>query len=191
MPINFAPATPIKTDRLVLRGWREGDIEPFVAMGADQDVMRYFPATMTREEVLSYSAELQERQRKWGFNFWAVETADMPFIGFIGLSRPKDILPFAPCVEIGWRLTPAAWGKGYATEGARAALKAGFDHHNLDEIISMASLVNLPSLRVMEKIGMVRDVAGDFDHPALKDHRELERCALYRISRERFKEVGN
>ena len=105
------------------------------------------------------------------------------FAGFIGLSRPPFEAHFTPCVEIGWRLALEHWGRGYATEGARAALQLGFEELGLEEILSYTVPGNLRSRRVMERIGMVHDAAGDFDHPSLPKGHALERHVLYRISR--------
>jgi RimJ/RimL family protein N-acetyltransferase len=183
MPIEFATAPVLKSKRLTLRRWRPGDAEPFERMCADSHVMQYFHATLTQEETRAYISELQIRFRRWGFGYWAVETADEPFIGFIGLSRPSFDAHFTPTVEIGWRLAKHVWGRGFATEGALIVLDYAFDELNLDEVVSMASLANAASLRVMEKIGMTRDAADDFDHPGLADSPHLKRCALYRKSR--------
>ena len=92
--------------------------------------------------------------------------------------------PFTPAVEIGWRLSPAHWGKGYATEGAKAALRFGFEDLNLDQIVSFTVPANKPSWSVMERIGMVRDPSEDFDHPRLPVGHALRRHVLYRLKRE-------
>ncbi len=119
-----------------------------------------------------------------GFGIWAVEAPGVAaFIGFIGLQRPTFHAHFTPCVEIGWRLSPAFWGKGYATEGARAALRFGFEDLNLDQIVSFTVLANKPSWSVMERIGMTRDPAEDFDHPRLPEGHPLRRHILYRANR--------
>jgi RimJ/RimL family protein N-acetyltransferase len=172
------------TTRLRLRQWSDGDREPFAAMNADPEVMKYFAGVETRQgsnRVIDiWRAELEER----GWSNWAVERMDSgAFIGFVGLSVPRRLtLPFMPCVEIGWRLAKEHWGQGYATEAAKGALRTGFDRIGLPEIVSFTSLVNRPSRAVMERIGMV-DTAEDFDHPALPEGSELRRHCLYRISR--------
>jgi ribosomal-protein-alanine N-acetyltransferase len=106
-----------------------------------------------------------------------------PFVGFVGLSVPRFEAHFTPCVEIGWRLAREHWGRGYAGEGARAALAFGFDALGLDEIVSFTVPRNLRSRRVMERIGMACDPAGDFDHPALPEGHALRRHVLYRMAR--------
>ena len=166
----------IRTERLVLRQWREDDREPFAALNADPVVMEHFPSTMTREQSDSFVdfnvATIDER----GWGLWAVE-ADGAFIGFVGLNEPN----FRPGVEIGWRLARAAWGHGYATEAAQAVLAFAKDELGLDEVISFTSTTNLRSQRVMQRIGMTHDPADDFDHPRVEDPR-LRRHVLYRLA---------
>jgi RimJ/RimL family protein N-acetyltransferase len=176
-PIEFATA------RLRLRQWRDSDREPFAAMNADPQVMRYFAGVLPREASLRsidvWQAELAER----GWSNWAVENAASgEFIGFVGLSVPRRALPFMPCVEIGWRLAHAHWGQGLATEAAQGALKVGFEQIGLAEIVSFTSLINRPSRAVMERIGM-HDSGEDFDHPALPEGHPLRRHCLYKIRR--------
>jgi len=183
--INFADAPTIKTERLRLRAWRESDLAPYAAMGADPDVMHYFPALMSEAESLAHVADLQERQRNWGYTFWAVESDDLRFAGFVGLSRPKIQADFTPCVEVGWRLARPAWGKGYATEGGRAALEFGFAEQDLDEIVAMVSAANTPSRCVAERLGMSHDPANDFTFPG-EERWSFADSVLYRISREKF-----
>lgn len=161
-------------------------MEPYIAMSADPAVMKYFPKLMTAEQTLDHVVELQQRFRKWGYGYWVIESDDMPFAGFAGLSQPGINAHFTPCVEIGWRLAPAAWGRGYASEGARATLKFGFEEKDVDEIIAMISIGNTPSFAVAERLGMTRDPAGDFDYPNDDPAWAYRSCALYRISREKF-----
>jgi len=176
--------TDLTTDRLLLRQWRDSDREPFAALNADPAVMEHFPALQTREQ----SDALIDRNipeldgRGWGL--WAMEVKDTgEFIGFTGLNVPTFEAPFLPGVEIGWRLAKGAWGNGYATEAARAALAYAFGPAGLDEIVSFTATTNLPSQRVMQRIGMVHDEAGDFDHPRIEDGHRLQRHVLYRITR--------
>lgn len=178
--------TPIEvtTPRLRLRQWRESDRAPYAAMNADPAVMRFFPATQSREasdrSIDTWCAELEQR----GWSNWAVEeSASGAFVGFIGLTVPKRALPFMPCVEVGYRLAQAHWGKGFASEGARAALEVGFTRLALEEVVSFTSLLNLPSRAVMERIGM-KNTHEDFDHPALPEGSALRRHCLYRIERQ-------
>ncbi|HEX8660954.1 MAG TPA: GNAT family N-acetyltransferase [Brevundimonas sp.] len=184
--IAFADAPMLETERLRLRPWRSGDPAAFAALNADPCVMRYFPGLMATDESDALAASIQDRFRAWGFGFWAVETDALPFAGFIGLSRPAYEAPFLPAVEVGWRLDPRCWGQGLATEGAHAALAFGFGQLALDQIIAVAPRANIPSIRVMERLGMTADPAEDFDHPALTDHPAIRRCALHRIDHKTF-----
>ena len=178
----------IRTPRLLLRQWRDQDREPFAALNADPEVMRYFPSTQTREasdrSIDNCKQGLQER----GWGLWAAELLESrDFIGFIGLSIPRHQLPFMPCVEVGYRLAKAFWGCGYATEGARAALDFGFSRLALAEIVSFTALINQPSRAVMERLGMINS-GEDFDHPAIAEGSPIRRHCLYRLSRARWEE---
>src|SRR2546423_7219905 len=166
--------TELSTDRLLLRQWRDSDREPYAALNADPAVMEHFPAPQTREQsdgLIDRNMPLID-ERGWGL--WALEVKETgEFIGFTGLSVPSFDAPFMPAVEIGWRLAKGAWGNGYATEAARAALAQGFGPGGLDEIVSFTAIPNVPSQRVMQRIGMVHDEAGDFDHPRIADGHRL------------------
>ena len=166
----------IRTERLVLRQWRDQDREPFAALNADPVVMEHFPSTMTREASDAFVDFNIATIAARGWGLWAVE-ADGEFIGFVGLNEPN----FRPGVEIGWRLAREAWGHGYATEAARAVLAFARDELGLDEVISFTSTTNVRSQRVMERIGMTHDPADDFDHPRVDDPR-LRRHVLYRLA---------
>lgn len=169
------------TERLILRPWKQSDREPFAAMNADPDVMRYFPSTRTREESDNMVNTIEQRFAEKGWGLWAVEEKSSgAFIGFVGLNIPGYELPFSPVIEIGWRLDKAFWGKGYAPEAARKALEIGFQQFAMEEIVAFTALTNLPSQRVMEKIGMTR--CEEFDHPMLAENHPLRRHILYRIS---------
>lgn len=174
----------LETERLVLRPWRESDIAPFAALCADAEVMRYFPAPLTREESKALIARAMQKTEEDGFCFQPVEEkATGRFLGFVGLSRPAAPLPFAPCVEVGWRLAQTAWGQGFASEAARAWLRFGYETLDLEEIVSFTASQNLPSQAVMRRIGMSRDMAADFEHPLLVDGHPLRPHVLYRLSR--------
>ncbi len=170
----------IETDRLVLRRWQPSDVEPFARLNGDPRVMEFFPALLTRTQTEAMIAEIERRINRDGFGFWAAELkAVKEFIGFIGLSVPSFELPFSPCVEIGWRLAFDHWGKGYAQEGARAALNFGFERIALKEIVSFTTVANLRSRHVMERIGMIYDRDADFDYPKLPEGHPLRRHVLY------------
>ena len=179
-------ARTLTTPRLLLRQWRDEDAEPFAAMSADPEVMRFFPKLLTPEE----SDGLMENQglllelRGWGL--WAVEVVGgAPFVGFVGLAEPQFEARFTPCVEVGWRLAREHWGHGYATEAARAAVAFGFDELALDEIVALTTPANVRSRRVMEKLGMTRAPADDFEHPLVPVGHQIRPHVLYRLSRAR------
>lgn len=177
----------IRTERLILRRWREEDRPLYAHLNADAHVMRFFPKTRSREESDTEARWLDERFDLDAFGPWAVEAPGVaPFIGFVGCWRIVRELPFTPAVEIGWRLDQPYWGKGYAVEAAQASLRDVFARTNLTEIVAYTAERNEPSRRVMEKLGMAYDPAADFDHPAVPDHHPLRRHVLYRISRQAF-----
>jgi RimJ/RimL family protein N-acetyltransferase len=176
--------TELTTDRLLLRQWKDSDSEPFAALNADPAVMTHFPAQMTRAESDSFVERMTADIDRRGYGLWALEVIGTGrFIGFTGLSVPSFDAHFLPAVEVGWRLAKDAWGNGYATEAARASLAYGFGPAGLDEIVSFTATTNLPSQRVMQRIGMTHDEADDFDHPRLEKGHRLERHVLYRIKR--------
>lgn len=182
--MNPVAPTELRTERLRLRRWRQADRAPFAEMNADPRVMEFMPALLSREESDAFATRIEAHFEQRGFGLWAVEIAGgPPFAGFIGLSVPRFTAPFTPCVEIGWRLAAEHWGRGYATEGARAALAFGFETLGLAEIVSFTVPHNLPSRRVMEKLGLTRNPADDFDHPLLPAGHPLRRHVLYRIAR--------
>jgi ribosomal-protein-alanine N-acetyltransferase len=181
----------LRTPRLLLRPWRGQDADAFAAMFADPKVMEFLGPAQDRAAVDAAIARIAAHFAEHGFGWWAVEAPGLaPFIGWIGLAVPRFDAPFMPAVEVGWRLASAHWGKGYATEGARAALQAGFTTFGLDEIVAFTVPANTRSLRVMERLGMTRDAAGDFDHPRLAEGDPLRRHVLYRIGRNRWQELA-
>jgi RimJ/RimL family protein N-acetyltransferase len=174
----------ISTPRLLMRQWRTSDRREFARLNADARVMRHFPSVLDRaaSDAMARRIEMSLAERGWGL--WALEVPGIArFIGFVGLSVPLVTLPFSPCVEVGWRLAFEHWGRGYATEGARAALLAAFEWLDLEEIVSFTALANRRSRNVMERIGMKPDEGGDFAHPALAADHECSRHCLYRIGR--------
>ena len=175
----------IKTDRLILRRFRADDATVFATLNADPLVMRYFPAVLTREQSDDFLTRILTYYDTHPDGWFAVE-ADGEFIGFSGIVEIGYDAPFTPATEIGWRLIPSAWGKGYATEAARACLQYGFDIVGLDEIVAMTTHQNTPSQRVMQRLHMTRDPADDFDHPRLDPDSHLLRHVLYRLTREQW-----
>jgi RimJ/RimL family protein N-acetyltransferase len=177
------PADMLRTERLILRRWRPQDREPFAAMNADPRVMEFFPAPQTREQSDRFADRIEAHFAEHGYGPWAVEIpGEVPFIGFVGLLTPQFEAHFTPAVEVGWRLAAEHWGRGYATEAALAAVHHGFGELALAEIVSFTTTANVPSRRVMERIGMTHDPADDFDHPTLTGH-PLARHVLYRLRR--------
>jgi RimJ/RimL family protein N-acetyltransferase len=177
----------LQTERLILRRWREADREPFARMNQDPTVMEHFPAVLSREESDAFVDRIEAHFVERGFGLWAVEVRDSgAFIGYIGLAVPRFEAAFTPCVEIGWRIAAEYWGRGLATEGARAVVRFAFEELKLREIVSFTVPANLRSRRVMEKLGMTRDPREDFDHPLLAEGHPLRRHVLYRLKRTAF-----
>ncbi len=174
----------LRTDRLCLRRWLLDDRIPFARLNADPRVVEFLPKALSREESDAVADRIEAHFQRHGFGLWAVEIPGItPFAGFIGLSIPGFEAPFTPCVEIGWRLDAAYWNRGYATEGARAALAFGFEALHVEEIVSFTVPGNVRSRRVMEKIGMTHLPKEDFDHPVLPEGHPLRRHVLYRLGR--------
>jgi ribosomal-protein-alanine N-acetyltransferase len=174
----------LRTDRLLLRRWRDADREPFARLNADPKIVRLLPAPLTRAESDALVDRIEREFGERGFGLWAVEIVDGGrFAGFVGLHVPRFRAHFTPAVEIGWRLARDAWGRGYATEAARAALAFGFGTVGLEEIVSFTVPANARSRAVMERLGMTRDPADDFDHPALRAGHPLRPHVLYRLRR--------
>lgn len=173
----------LRTDRILLRQWKLSDRPPFAAMNRDPQVMQYFPNLLNRRQSDQMVDRVQAHFKLHGFGLWAAELrATQEFIGFIGLSAPRFQAPFMPCVEIGWRLAPAYWGRGLATEGAKAVICHAFAFLKLRELVSFTVPANSRSRRVMEKIGMSHNAEEDFDHPKLPEGHSLRRHVLYRLA---------
>jgi RimJ/RimL family protein N-acetyltransferase len=177
----------LETPRLWLRSWREADLAAFAALNADPAVMAHLPGRLARAESDALAARIVRHMESHGFGLWAVEVkGGAAFAGFTGLQRVLFDVPFAPCVEVGWRLARAAWGNGYAHEAASAALSFGFDTLGQDEIVSFTVPANERSWSLMRRLGMTHDPADDFDHPRLPEGHPLRRHVLYRLSRARW-----
>jgi RimJ/RimL family protein N-acetyltransferase len=187
----MAELIELETERLWLRQWIESDREPFARLNADPRVMEFLPSILDRAASDAMVDLIQTKIIEKGWGFWAVESKqDQQFIGFVGLEIPKADLPFSPCVEIGWRLAFEYWGKGYATEAAKAALKFGFDRLELPEIVSFTTIDNHRSSAVMERLEMNRD-AETFEHSSLPPGHTLREHCLYRLSREKWRSSNN
>ncbi|MCU1444749.1 GNAT family N-acetyltransferase [Cryobacterium sp.] len=171
----------LQSDRLVLRRWRDTDRVPFARLTADADVMRYFPAPLSRAESDDLAARADALFDVHGYGLWALERLDTgEFIGFTGLAPMPEGIPGSGGVEVGWRLAPAAWGHGFATEAAGAALTYAFTELRLPEVNSITAVVNIRSQRVMERLGMRR--AGEFDHPRIAADSDLRRHVRYLLA---------
>lgn len=181
---TFGAPVELHTRRGVLRQWKDSDLAPWAAMNADPEVRRHFPSVATEEQAAAEAGRARDAIAQRGWGFWALEVPGLlPFAGFVGLAVPHYEAPWVPAVEIGWRLPRAAWGQGLATEAAQAALDFAFARLGLDEVVAITIPVNTPSRRVMERLGMVRDEAGDFDHPRIDAGHPMRRHVLYRKAR--------
>jgi RimJ/RimL family protein N-acetyltransferase len=174
----------LRTDRLWLRRWLPDDRVPFAHLNADARVAEFLAGPLSRQESDALADRIEAHFEKHGFGLWAAEVPGVTrFAGFIGLSVPRFEAPFTPCIEIGWRLAAEHWKRGYATEGARAALEFGFRSLQAEEILSFTTVGNVRSRRVMEKLGMTHSPSDDFDHPLLPEGHPLRRHVLYRLAR--------
>jgi RimJ/RimL family protein N-acetyltransferase len=179
--------TPIRTARLVLRNWEERDRDFFHRINSDDRVMEFFDFRRDRAASDAFMDRLRDEIGRNGYGWTAAELTETgECIGFIGL-HPVEVAGIADhdAFEVGWRLAPEFWGKGYATEGAGALLAASFTQLGLDEIISIAVRANTRSTAVMERLGMRRDPSADFDHPNVIDPK-LKRHLLYRIGKDEW-----
>jgi RimJ/RimL family protein N-acetyltransferase len=178
----------LETARLRLRRWRESDAAAFAALNSDPQVMEYFPAVLSEAECAFVLEQIEAGFELNGFGIWALEELDGGrFIGLTGLSVVPFAAAFTPAVEVGWRLVREAWGRGYATEAAAAALGFGFEQAGLAEIVSFTSSTNVRSIAVMERLGMHRDDAGDFAHPQIDAGHVLAPHVLYRLGAEEWR----
>ncbi|MES2958444.1 MAG: GNAT family N-acetyltransferase [Pseudomonadota bacterium] len=180
---TFAAPLELHTRRCILRQWKDADLAPWVAMNADSEVRRYFPNVASEEQALAEAQRCRDLMAQRGWGMWALEVpGTLPFAGFVGLNVPHYDAPFVPAVEIGWRLPRAAWGQGLATESALAALRFAFTRLAAREVVAITVPGNAPSRRVMERLGMLRDEGGDFDHPRIDAGHPLRRHVLYRVA---------
>ncbi|MEI8703445.1 GNAT family N-acetyltransferase [Mesorhizobium sp. ISC15] len=173
----------LRTQRLLMREWRDEDVEPFAQMNDDSRVIRYIARLADRIAINAWINAQRHHFKRYGYGLWALEALDAAgFMGFCGLINVPYVAHFTPAVEIAWRLHPNCWGRGYATEAAVAALAFGFQNLKLDQIVSNAAVDNVESRRVMERIGMSHDPKDDFDHPLKAVDDPLRRQVLYRIT---------
>lgn len=168
-----------ETERLILRDWKESDIPSFVQMNADERVMEFFLKALSEEESLDMLERIKTEIATSGFSFFAIERKeDHQFVGAVGLHTITFDVDFAPAVEIGWRLLPQYWGKGYAVEAANACFRFAKENLDVNEIVAFTSLPNLNSQRVMQKLEM--ELVKEFDHPSVPAGHPLLRHVLYK-----------
>jgi len=176
----------LNTERLRLRQWRAADREPFAQLNADPRVMEFFPSPLERSASDAMAEHIQSLISERGWGFWAVEVKEgNEFIGFVGLHTPAPEFPFSPCVEVGWRIAFGHWGKGYATEAAKDALRVGFELLHLPEIVSFTAVHNRRSRAVMDRLGMC-EAAETFEHPHVPVGHPVRQHCLYRLSQEQW-----
>ena len=182
--------TKLETDRLLLRQWIDQDLPIFAALNSDPEVMKYFPALLTREESNAMAEKCKSLIAERGWGAWAVELKSSgEFFGFVGLHIPKSNLPFSPCVEIAWRLHKQFWGNGYATEAAQKALSFAFSALNLEDVVSFTTTTNFRSRSVMERLGF-SNTYQNFEHPDIQKGHALQEHVLYKITKIQWQENG-
>jgi RimJ/RimL family protein N-acetyltransferase len=179
--------TVLTTPRLTLRNWRETDLLPFAALNADAATMEFMPRCLTRAESDELARLAQSNIGRRGWGLWALEVQEsQEFIGCVGLTMPAFRAHFTPCIACDWRLKRASWGRGYATEAARECLRFAFENLVLPEVLAFTVPANARSRAVMERLGMSRDLAGDFEHPRLPPGHALRHHVLYRLTAQQW-----
>jgi RimJ/RimL family protein N-acetyltransferase len=177
-------AVALRTPRLLLREWRDEDIDPFFALLATPEVTAMLPRLPDRAACEAWIGRMRAHNETHGFAYWAVELpGEVPLIGAIGLTRVNFAEAFGEAVEVGWRLARRYWGSGYATEAAKVAMEDGFYRHNLAEIVAFTVSIHTHSRAVMERLGMTHDPADDFDHHRYETGHPMRRHVLYRRRR--------
>lgn len=177
----------IETERLILRTWKSGDLQPMVAINQDPKVMEHFPGLLDLETTKNLIDKVNNHHEQHGYSLYACVKRDShEFIGFIGLLVVNFKAHFTPATEIAWRLSSKHWGQGFATEGAKAVLDYAFKKLKIPEIVSFTVRDNTKSIRVMQKIGLHHSIDDDFDHPKLDDNSPLKRHVLYRLSKAEY-----
>lgn len=175
----------LETDRIILRSWKDSDLLPFAEMSQDHEVMRYFPDLLTQSESHELAHLMQRFIKKQGWGFWALELKEThEFIGFTGLHHQPTRFDFSPCTEIGWRLKRSAWGRGLAFEAASASLNFGLNTLNLTEIVAFTAQLNIPSQKLMQRLGMHK--VKSFMHPEFAEQSPLKPHVLYAIKKPNF-----
>lgn len=187
--------TRLETKRLILRQWQPEDFAIFAQMNADSDVMQYFPKVLSKQTSDVIANKCQQLIKDNGWGFWAVSlqgdlAKNDKFIGMVGLNEVHEDMPFAPGVEIGWRLHKDYWRYGYALEAARASLRFAFEVLELDEVVAFTAVINEPSQRLMQRLGM-SNTQQNFEHPMLSANHPLAPHVLYKISREDWQQASS
>ncbi len=179
-------ASCFETERLILRQWQDADIPPFADMNQSEKVMQYFPKRLTRDESQAMVDRIKQHFMDYGFGLYAVERKDtQAFIGFVGLNKVGFSIPAlthlpAPVFEIGWRLDNKHWAQGFAFEAAKVVLEAAFNQFHLDLIVSFTAKINLPSIGLMQKLGLTHQSQDDFNHPVIDVNSPLSAHVLYK-----------
>ena len=180
----------LESDRLLLRQWTESDVSSFVKLNSDPQVMQYFPKILTEKESAEFISIMSAIIQEKGWGFWVLELKSAnKFIGFVGLNTPRTILPFSPCVEVGWRLHKEYWGNGYATEAGKLSLAYVFNRLALEEVVSFTTKSNAKSRKVMERLGMT-NTGNNFRYPDLPSEHPLSEHVLYKITKKEWGESG-
>lgn len=183
------PARVLQTARLTLRGWRDADVDSWFELNSDPRVMEFFPSAFDRARADASAARLRADLDDRGYGWWIAEDRETKrFAGAIALVDVPFEAHFTPATEVGWRLLPEYWGRGYATEGGRAAIEFGFDELRRPEIVSVTAIPNQRSQRVMQRLGMTRDPLDDFEHPYVPEGHPLRMHVLYRLKNPRSKD---
>lgn len=168
------------SERLGFRNWNLEDLEEFAELNADEEVMQHFSKTLSTDEVVLFIKRLKAHFVQYGYTYYATELLDTgEFIGMIGIAYQVYESPFTPATDIGWRLKKDAWGKGYATEGAKRCLDYAHYQLGIDKILSVCTIQNQKSENVMKKIGMRK--IGEFDHPEMIHHPQHLKHHCYQI----------
>lgn len=176
----------LTTPRLRLRAWREEDKAAMGRINSDPEVMRYSASGTSQADTDQAIERMRGHFAEHGWGFWAGELRQTgELIGFNGVRLERGY-PFSPCIEAGWRLARPHWGRGYASEAARACRDFAFRLLGADEVIAVTSLVNLASQALMRRVGMQCDPAREFDHPRVPQGHPLRRHCLFAISPEQW-----
>ena len=170
-----------KSKRLGFRSWSDSDLDSLVLLNQNAEVMKYFPSVQSTSQCFDFIKRMQQQMTKSGHCYFVVEELESgKFIGFLGLLEQTFESDFTPAVDIGWRLLPEFWGKGYATEGAKRCLEFGLSNLDLERIISIAPQINKASVSIMQRIGMTQIAL--FNHPKLEKNPDIQKCVVFEMN---------